>query len=239
VKRVSWRGLKSVPRSLSIICFIVCSVILVDCRNNPSSPITPGSMQERLVYVALGASDAVGLGAFPLENGYVYKIRDSLKAYAPNVELHNLGVICKLSEYLESTELPTAIAHQPDVVTIWTGPNDLTVGVDVATFETHLGNIFARLRQQTSALIVMANIPDMTVLPRFQLLPDADVTLERVHAYNAAIVRQTAAYNIPLVDLYAARCSEKKEYIGLDGFHPSNAGYAKMAELYLEQIVTH
>ena len=228
------------PRFLRII---VCAMFfggigLFGCQNDSSSPTTP-AMQDRIVYVALGASDAVGIGAFPLENGYVYKIRDGLEAYANTIELHNLGVSGVRIGYIESTELPTAIARQPDVVTIWAGPNDITGGIDGATFESRLGNVFAQLRQQTSAIIVMANIPDMTVLPRFQLFPDSDVTIERVHAYNAAIVRQTSTYKIPLVDLYTARYSENIEYISLDGFHPSNAGYAKMAELYLELIVKY
>ncbi len=228
------------PRFLRIIvCFVVCSVALAGCHKDSSSPTTPGSARNRIVYVALGASDAVGIGAFPLENGYVYKIRDGLTTYANTVELYNLGVSGKRIGYIESTELPTAIARQPAVVTIWAGPNDLTGGVDVATFETRLGRVFAQLRQQTSAIVVMANIPDMTVLPRFLLFPDSDVTLERVQAYNAAISRQTATYNIPLVDLYTARYSENIEYISIDGFHPSNAGYAKMAELYLEQILAY
>ena len=37
--------------------------------------------------VAMGASDAVGIGAFPLENGYVYQIRDGLKSRANEVVL--------------------------------------------------------------------------------------------------------------------------------------------------------
>ncbi|PIE36218.1 hypothetical protein CSA56_00960 [candidate division KSB3 bacterium] len=227
----------------SFLRTITCSILLcclgfAGCQNDSSSPTQP-AMRERLVYVGMGASDAVGIGAFPLENGYVYKIRDSLQAYAVTVELHNLGVSGKRIGYIESTELPAAIANQPDVVTIWAGPNDLIGGVSVETFEARLQSVFAQLRQQTSAIVVMANVPDLTTLPRFQLFSDSDVTSERVFAYNAAIARQTSTYAIPLVDLYAGGYADNIDYISLDGFHPSNGGYAKMAELYLEQIIKY
>lgn len=217
---------------------VVVSVGFLGCHDDSSSPISP-TQREHLVYVAMGASDAVGIGAFPLDNGYVYKIRDGLQPYATQVDLYNLGVSGERIGYIESTELPTAIARDPDVVTIWAGPNDLTGGIAVATFEASLGNVFAQLRQQSSAIIVMANIPDLLVLPRFQLFPEDDVTSERVNAYNAAIARQTSSHNIPLIDLYAGEYALNWEYVSLDGYHPSNKGHAKLAELYLEIILKY
>ena len=199
------------------------------------SPTSPHRAQ--IVYVAMGASDAVGIGAFPLENGYVYKIRDGLKQRADEVILYNLGVSGKQVAYIEDTELPTAITRQPDVVTIWAGPNDLIYGNTVEKFENSLNNVLQQLRRQTSAVIVLANIPDLTQLPRFLLVPDADVTIARVIAFNDAIARQAAAYNVPLVDLFAGGYAGDWEYVSLDGFHPSNQGHAKLAELYLDIIL--
>lgn len=209
---------------------------LISCQKNSSSPTTPIS-QEQITYVAMGASDAVGVGAFPLEDGYVYKIRDDLLSYADRVEFENLGASGERISYYENTELPAAIAHKPDVVTIWAGPNDVGGGVDTAKFEAALERVLAALRQQSSAIIVMANVPDLTVLPFYQLFPDEDVTLARIQAYNEAIARQCAAYGVPLVDLYRGRYAENVEYVSIDGFHPSNTGHAKLAELYLEEIL--
>ena len=206
------------------------------CRQDSSAPTTPGS-QELIVYAALGASDAVGVGAFPLDEGYVYKIKDGLQPYANRVELHNLGVSGERIAYLEETELPAAIDRNPGVVTIWAGPNDVGGGVETAKFEASLGRILATLRQQSSAIVVMANVPDLTVLPFYLLFPDEDVTTARILSYNEAIARQCASYGVPLVDLYTDRYAENSAYISIDGFHPSNAGHAKLAELYLEEIV--
>jgi lysophospholipase L1-like esterase len=186
----------------------------------------------------MGASDAVGIGAFPLENGYVYKVRDGLRQRADTVELFNLGVSGKRIGYIEDTELPFGLARQPNVVTIWAGPNDIIHGTQVEEFETSLANIFLQLRQATTALVVMANVPDMTQIPRFLLDPDPDVTIQRIAAFNDAIARQTALHSIPLVDLFGGGYASDWSNVSLDGFHPSNQGHAKIAELYLELILS-
>ena len=38
-----------------------------------------GDSDNDILYVAIGASDAVGIGAIPLNNGYVFRIRDRLE----------------------------------------------------------------------------------------------------------------------------------------------------------------
>ncbi|GAK59854.1 lipolytic protein G-D-S-L family [Candidatus Vecturithrix granuli] len=219
-----------------ILCIFVtflCSGLSGCDKDSPTSP----QYFERLVYVAMGASDAVGIGAFPLEKGYVYQIRDALKSRADEVVLYNLGVSGKRINYIESTELPTAISVQPHVLTIWAGPNDLIHGVDAATFEQSLATVLMQLRQSTSAVIVLANIPDLTLLPRFLIDPDPDVTVDRVHAFNLALARQAGVYAVPLVDLYAGDYASNWDYVSLDGFHPSNEGHTKIAELYLEILL--
>jgi lysophospholipase L1-like esterase len=190
------------------------------------------------VYVALGASDAVGIGAYPLENGYVYKVRDGLKQRADTVELYNLGVSGKRIGYIEDTELPFCLTRDPNVVTIWAGPNDIIHGTSMEEFETSLANILLQLRQSTTAVVVMANVPDMTQIPRFLLDPDPDVTIQRIAAFNDAIARQTDLHAIPLVDLFSGGYASDWSYVSLDGFHPSNEGHAKIAELYLKIILS-
>ena len=123
---------------------ILCSLIfsLGGCLKS-SSPTSP--YFDRLVYVAMGASATVGIGAYPLENGYVYKIRDGLEQRANTVELYNLGVSGKRISYIENTELPFCLTRHPDVVTLWAGPNDIIHGTSVETFEASLANIFLNI----------------------------------------------------------------------------------------------
>ena len=216
-----------------LLLVIVSGAGVAGCHHDSTTSPMPS---QQVVYAALGASDAVGIGAFPLDQGYVYQIRDGLQQRGQVVELHNFGVSGKRIDYIEETEVPPALAVQPNVVTIWAGPNDVIHGTDAAAFESALGRVFAQLRQRTTATVVMANLPDLRLLPRFIIAPDPNVTAARITAYNAAIMRQTAIYNIPLVDLYAGNYAANWDYISLDGFHPSNAGHAKLAELYLARI---
>jgi acyl-CoA thioesterase-1 len=187
----------------------------------------------------MGASDAVGIGAFPLDNGYVYRVRDGLKARANTVDLYNLGVSGKRISYIESTELPAALIFEPDVVTIWAGPNDVVHGITVEGFEASLIRVLSQLRQSTSAVIVIANVPDMTKVPRFMIDPDSDVTGQRIAAYNDAIARQAAVYSVPVVDLFGGGYATDWNYVSIDGFHPNNEGHAKIAELFLDVILRY
>jgi lysophospholipase L1-like esterase len=221
-------------RGIVGILLIGVLVGLVSCNDSPTSP-----MFDRLVYVAMGASDAVGIGAWPLENGYVYKVRDGLRQRANEVNLHNLGVSGKRIAFIEETELPVALSCQPHVVTIWAGPNDVIAGISVEDFETSLDNILAQLRQSTTAIVVLANVPDMTLIPRFLLAPDPDVTSVRIAAYNSAIARKAAAHNVPVVDLFTGGYATDWEYVSFDGFHPNNQGHDKIAQLYLAVIMKY
>jgi lysophospholipase L1-like esterase len=217
------------------ILLCLCIFCLGGCgKSSPTSPTF-----DRLVYVALGASDAVGIGAFPLDNGYVYRVRDGLKVRADTVELYNLGVSGKRISYIESTELPAALMFEPNVVTIWAGPNDIIHGTSVEDFEASLTCVLSQLRQSTSAVIVIANVPDMTQVPRFLIDPDADVTLQRIAAYNDAIEQQAAVYSVPIIDLFGGGYATDWDYVSIDGFHPSNEGHAKIAELFLDVILRY
>jgi acyl-CoA thioesterase I len=200
-------------------------------------PASPG--RDRIVYVALGASDAVGIGAFPLHKGYVYRIRDRLKPRAKTVELYNLGVAGAHVDDVERVSLATALARHPHVVTFWPGPNDLIHGVAVEEFEAALARVLSQLRGPTEAVIVVANVPDLTQIPRFRIEPDSNVTIERVRAYNDAIARQAALYAAPVADLFGGGYASDWEYVSLDGFHPSNAGHAKIAEVLLSIILQY
>lgn len=219
-------------RYLVIILLFGMLIGLISCNNSPTSP-----QYDQLEYVAMGASDAFGIGALPLTNGYVYKIRDGLKKRADVVNLHNLGVNGVEVSYLEQVELPDTLLIQPDVVTIWAGPNDIVHGRSLEQFERSLQNIFRQLRESTSAIIVAADVPDMTQVWRFRLFPDPDVTVSRIVAFNNAIRRQAAVYDVPVVDLWSGGYASDWKYVSYDGFHPSNAGHAKMAELFLEIIL--
>jgi lysophospholipase L1-like esterase len=75
----------------------------------------------------------------------------------------------------------------------------------------------------------------LTVLPRFILEPDPDVTAERVVAFNAVIEDQAALHGVTLVRLSAVPVEEELTS-DADGFHPSNEGHARIAEAFMQVI---
>src|SRR5690348_17330359 len=82
-----------------------------------TQPTQSSILNRPVTYVALGASDAVGVGSnSPGSQGYVPLIAARL---AKGSHLINLGISgIRLHEAI-SKELPLAIATSPDLVTIW------------------------------------------------------------------------------------------------------------------------
>jgi lysophospholipase L1-like esterase len=190
--------------------------------------------QDELGYLALGASDAVGIGAVPVRRGYVFLIRDGLEDDGRDVELMNLGIPdAETDDIARVARL--AIAAQPDVITVWTGANDVIEGVDPEDFESSLADMLERLRDDTDAVIVIGDLPDLTRLPRFLERPDPDVTSARVRAFNDAIERQAQAFDVPIARLSEVDMLEELTS-DIDGFHPNNEGHRMIAERFLREI---
>jgi lysophospholipase L1-like esterase len=192
---------------------------------------------ERLVYLALGASDAAGVGAEPITRGYVFQIAEELDQRIDLVLLTNLAVPGANTEQLDQAlELFLESDVEPGLVTVWTGANDLIRGEDADDFEDELEEIFERLRDRTDGVIAAANLPDLTQLPRFRDDPDDQVTQERIEAFNEVIAAQAEAHDVLLVDLHA-EAVEDDLVSDEDGFHPNNEGHRQIADHFLAVIV--
>ncbi len=204
------------------------------------------------VYVALGASDATGVGASNYNesdpsqrnNGYVYRIHDAMRArYAPWA-LVNLGISGATAPSIQQNALGPAIAQRPAIVTVWVGGNDVknsvlageTTATLKARFEAAYTDIIRRLRLETGAFIVTANLPDMSRLPlAFLFTQEARQRgQESSIALNEVITRVAAEYDVPVVDMYNDAESYNWGNYSWDGFHPNDAGYARMAGKYEE-----
>jgi lysophospholipase L1-like esterase len=62
------------------------------------------------------------------------------------------------------------------------------------------------------------------------------VTRERIRLFNDAIIRQARRHGMPVVDLYSQPV-EPSLVSDVDGFHPSNGGHARIAQLFLDVIL--
>lgn len=193
-------------------------------------------------YVALGDSTVEGIGASRANLNYVSRLHARLVARYPNARVKNLGVGGATSADVMTQQLGRAIQLRPDLVTLSIGPNDITRGVPVARYEQNLDTILGRLRRETSALIVVSLIPDLAVTPRFVNGPQADVVGSQTVLFNEALAREAREHGVKVVDLYLASREEvprQSALLSRDGYHPSDAGYARWAELMWDGIEPH
>ncbi len=193
------------------------------------------SSNGRIRYVALGASDADGIGASPITNGYVFQIEEMLNQDCIATNLTNLSIPGTELNAVRNVQIPLASELNPDLITLWPGPNDLISGNSLAEFEDDLDSVKQQLLERTDAEIFFATIPDLRIIPSLQSDPDPDVTLERINAYNAIIRATTTDPRIHIVELEDVVLTP--ELINdIDGFHPSDAGHALLARYFLDSI---
>jgi lysophospholipase L1-like esterase len=155
--------------------------------------------------------------------------------------LVNLGVSGATLGDVIAGQLPIAVDAAPRWVTLWPGPNDFRNGVALTTFAAQLEQILVALQPAAGEqrTIAVLNLPDLRALPSFAGTDRATLDA-RVQSWNATIattVARHADYAV-LVDLYASwsELAAHPEYISGDGFHPSTAGYRRIADLTLDAI---
>jgi lysophospholipase L1-like esterase len=210
---------------------LVLALLAVGCGGGGDKPSVPAG---RIAYTAIGASDAVGVGAVPLSNGYVPRLGALLATRASDVVVTNLGHNgWEVGEMVDG-ELPDAIASNPDVVTVWTGTNDVIAGADPADFAAELDLLLSGLAQNTTAQVFVADLVDVSLAPSFVQNPDPDVTPARIQAFNDRIHAAVDKWGFVRVDLSAIPFDENLFWI--DGFHPNNDGYAAIAAAFWAEM---
>jgi lysophospholipase L1-like esterase len=195
----------------------------------PGGPVT---------YVALGASDAVGVGSnLPGSQGYVPLVAAHLPKGSHLINLGISGI--QLHEAL-SQELPLALTTSPNLITIWLVANDFIGGVTYENYLHDLNTLLQRLHVSTHARIVMANLPDLTRLPAFanETPSQKSHMLIAIQQWNKGIAQLAKKYGVALVDLFSqeSQLTAHPEYISGDGFHPSPSGYVQLANYFWQVI---
>ncbi len=221
--------MRSSPFSLRLLLLLCGALLLAACGGSSSSTTT-----RTIAYTALGASDAVGIGALPLTKGYVFLLEERLFGLPADVTFQNEGISGAKIGTIVRDELPAALASDPDVVTIWTGANDLVGGADPDAFAAQLATLLSELTTNTAALIFVGDLPDLTQAPIFKATPDKDVTPARVTAFNDRIAATVAAAGCVLVRLSDVTLTDDMFFV--DGFHPNNAGYVLLADAYWSEM---
>lgn len=193
------------------------------------------------MYVAMGASDAVGVGG--TGGGYVPLLAERLRKRLPRTTVHNLGISgATLAEIVE-LELPDAIAAHPDLLTLMAGGNDVVQGVDPDDFRASLRYLLDRILRLTRRVVV-ATVPNLALLPIMDAIPDLVLPFGDKRAYVSSrcmslgrvLIQEASARGARLVHITTSDVLADASLVAADGFHPSDTGYRRIADRFWEQI---
>ena len=222
-------------------------------RDRPAPTEAEEDRGPPLLYVAVGASESVGVGTErPLRQAWTQVFfRSALPRQATFV---NLGIPGATVAGALDRQVPEALALRPDLVTVWLNVNDLVDGVTPGKYERDLGQLVHRLRRNGATQVLVANTPELDRLPDYvrcreesvgcglgARLPAPDLLRAAVAAYNDAIARVVSREGAVLVDLHAAglaarQAGTESTLISEDGFHPSPAGHRAVAAAFADAL---
>ncbi len=211
-----------------------------------ATPAATASAGPTVRYIAIGASDAVGVGATD-QNRTAYVPLLIARLPKGSAAL-NLGISGETLSGALKDELPQAVAAKPTIITVWLVGNDFKNCVPLQQYGADLNTLLTDLAQQTSAKVFVANAPDFSTLPAIQQAAaggsfcGAPGTVASVRAmsqqWNVVIDASVAAHHDTLIDLFNSELTSHPDYISGDGFHPSDQGYLALANLFWAAITT-
>ena len=237
--------------------FVVIALLLAACSSAPAAKATatpartptptlfittsaptpsPTATPPPYRYVAIGASDTVGVGASdPRTGSWPARIAARLPAGADYV---NLGVSGSLAAQASTEQGPPAAGLRPQLVTVWLAVNDLNANVSPNDYGTGLRKVVGPLVSLTDARVFVGNVPDLRTVPAYAGT-DQTALLVRINAYNAAIAALATSFagRVTVVDLFTGSGPLVSTMtVSPDGFHPSDAGYTLIADRFATAI---
>jgi lysophospholipase L1-like esterase len=187
--------------------------------------------------VVLGDSLALGTGAADPANGLAFRIYRALAAARPGSEVTNFSIGgCRAAD-VTRLEVGSLDPRTTDVVLLIVGGNDVVRRTPLKEFAREYRKLLAAIRARVPRATVIAfGVPDVARSPLFSDTRAKTEALSR--ADDAAARRAAAAEGASFVDLFAftQRESASADFFSSDDFHPSDAGYARLADFALPPI---
>lgn len=190
------------------------------------------------VCVAIGDSTVEGIGASSPHHTFTSLVFKSVKERVRHARLHNFGKSgARIGDVL-TQQIDKAIKLRPNLVLISVGGNDILHLTSLQKFDAKFKLLIEKLTQETEALLVINNIPDMSIAPAVPSIFSLLVKLQ-VKRFNGRIIKYTKSTRGIFIDLYSHSNLLKgfKEFVAIDGFHPSDIGYAVWASLIIAKII--
>jgi lysophospholipase L1-like esterase len=138
-----------------------------------------------------------------------------------------------------SDQVDRVLPHEPDVAVVFVGANDVTHRVPVRSSVRLLDAAVRRLRA-AGVEVVVATCPDLgTIEPLAPPLRQvARLWSRRLAAAQATTVLEAGGRSVALASILTSEFQTVAEvFFGPDRFHPSAAGYARMAAVVLPTVL--
>lgn len=179
-------------------------------------------------YVAIGDSSTEGLDDPDGHGGYrgwANRLAEKIAAAQGPLLYANLAVRGLSTRRIRDEQLAPALAMKPDLVTLFSGTNDVvrprfdadTVARDVVEMQ--------RALISAGATVLGFTLPDLS-----QVLPLARPIAGRVRDLNEALRAASAASGAILVDFAAHAVGSDPRLWSPDRLHANSAGHARIAE---------
>ena len=205
---------------------------------------------QRVRFMAFGDSITAGEVTFPVSGGFgltsgkqvlvpsaayptvlLRLLQTRYSFQADSIIVSNQGVGGERAAAARARFFTAMNTVRPDVVLLWEGHNDIPLGEDgAASTAANEVRIMAAEGRARGARVFIATPaparPGGTKAISTFLLVDYANRMRDVAAREGAV----------LVDIYSALLPDVTRYIGLDGLHPNEAGYARIAELWFDAI---
>jgi lysophospholipase L1-like esterase len=184
-------------------------------------------------YVAVGDSLSEGLGD-PLPGGrtggWANLLARHLSALQPDLTFTNLAVRGHLTHHALRHQLATAVALDPDLVSVFIGGNDVLLrrSFDPARYAAELAELVTPFTGGGTT-IVLSTLPDLAACS--PLLPPLRGALRaRVVAANAVVRDLARVHGTVLLDAWADPRTRQHAMWSVDRIHPSAAGHRLIAQ---------
>lgn len=176
-----------------------------------------------ILYLALGDSSAVGIGASSARSGYVGMFAERIEGrLQKKVKVINLGVSGAKTEDVLNKQIPDGIKTKADIVTLSIGTNDLYTDLRLDEILNNFEMIFKRLPKGT----YIAEVPYLMWGERDRKGLDINNRLkELANKYDQIMV---PLYN-PTKEIHF-----RWDTYAPDFFHPNDKGYEVWTDSFVE-----
>jgi lysophospholipase L1-like esterase len=191
-----------------------------------SSTSLPPRRFER--YVAIGDSSTEGLidpdgaGGY---RGWSMRLAERIARAQGSLLYANLAVRGRTTREIRETQLAPALGMRPDLVTVFSGTNDVIAPrFDPRAFARDAETLQRRIAE-SGATVLTFTLPDLT-----PLMPLARLIAPRIRALNDRLREAASRTGTRLVDFAAFSVATDRRLWNEDRIHANAAGHARIAE---------